>query len=98
MRPNRLYSLNPGNALGNATATLQRLHASGSDVITGITWDWWSYNYELAQGMPVRLHNVTVNETIKIQNGLVGVAVLDSQAVVVNLETQVKAVRPRVPL
>lgn len=85
-RLTRLYSLKLGSALGDATVTLQRLHANGSDAITGITWDGWSYNYELAEGKPVRLHNVTVGETFKARNGLIEVAVPDSQAVVVNLE------------
>ncbi|KAK3355663.1 hypothetical protein B0H65DRAFT_54548 [Neurospora tetraspora] len=38
---------------------VKRLMANGSDAITGITWDGWSYNWELDEGRPVRLANVT---------------------------------------
>ncbi|KAK3950484.1 hypothetical protein QBC32DRAFT_326117 [Pseudoneurospora amorphoporcata] len=38
---------------------VKRLMANGSDAITGITWDAWSYNWELDEGKPVRLANVT---------------------------------------
>ena len=39
--------------------TVKRFSANGSDAITGITWDGWSYNWELDEGRPVRLANVT---------------------------------------
>lgn len=39
--------------------TVKRLMANGTDAITGITWDAWSYNWELDEGRPVRLANVT---------------------------------------
>ncbi|KAL1865293.1 hypothetical protein VTK73DRAFT_5294 [Phialemonium thermophilum] len=65
---------------------VQRLWANGSDAITGITWDGWSYNYELDNGRPVRLHNVTVGETVTLGcNGQVTVNVPDSSAVLLNL-------------
>ncbi|KAK3388162.1 hypothetical protein B0T20DRAFT_110755 [Sordaria brevicollis] len=38
---------------------VKRLMANGTDAITGITWDGWSYNWELDEGRPVRLANVT---------------------------------------
>ncbi|KAK4144763.1 uncharacterized protein C8A04DRAFT_36332 [Dichotomopilus funicola] len=52
--------------------TVRRLLANGSDAITGITWDGWSYNYELEGGKPVRLDNVTVGETVVVgEDGVV---------------------------
>ena len=64
---------------------LKRLVANGSDAITGITWDGWSYNYELNNGKPVRLGNVTVGETVKVVSGKATVGVEDSSAVVLDL-------------
>jgi hypothetical protein len=54
--------------------------ANGSDAITGITFDAWSYNYELAQGKPVRLGNVTYGEATVVKDGVVAVDVPDSSA------------------
>ncbi|KAK8132786.1 glycoside hydrolase family 79 protein [Apiospora kogelbergensis] len=70
---------------GTTTARIQRLYANGSDAITGITWDGWSYNYELDEGRPVRLANVTVGETVQVTNGTLNITVPDSQAVLVTL-------------
>lgn len=79
----RTYSFNVGNV--STSASVQRLYANGSDAITGITWDGWSYNYELNAGRPVQLDNVTVGETVPVTGGIVEVGVADSQAVVLNL-------------
>ncbi|ROW07920.1 hypothetical protein VMCG_03621 [Cytospora schulzeri] len=69
-------SVGPGDQV-----TIQRLYANGSDAITGITWDGWSYNYELAYGLPVRLDNVTVGEYATVgEDGTVDVSVPDSSA------------------
>ncbi|OHE90628.1 beta-glucuronidase [Colletotrichum orchidophilum] len=65
-------------------ADVRRLAANGSDAISGITWDGWSYNYELEGGKPVRLGNVTAGETALVIRGRVTVAVPDSEAVVVS--------------
>ncbi|KAK6603611.1 glycoside hydrolase family 79 protein [Botrytis cinerea] len=65
-------------------ATLRALHANGSDAITGITYDGYSYNYELDNGKPVRLHNVTVGHTVKVADGKFTVPVEDSGAVMVD--------------
>ncbi|KAK9777465.1 hypothetical protein SCAR479_05858 [Seiridium cardinale] len=80
----RTYSLNVGNLTN--TASVQRLYANGSDAITGITWDGYSYNYELDEGRPVRLDNVTYGEKLNITGGVVQVGVADSQAVIVDLD------------
>jgi hypothetical protein len=60
--------------------------ANGSNAITGITWDGYSYNYELDGGKPVRLHNVTVGETARVSNdGVVAIDVPYSSAVILNV-------------
>ncbi|CAD6446089.1 4ae85018-d036-41d7-aad9-d3313433e9df [Sclerotinia trifoliorum] len=66
------------------SATLRALHANGSDAITGITYDGYSYNYELNNGLPVRLPNVTVGHTVKAKDGKFTVPVEDSGAVMVD--------------
>jgi hypothetical protein len=63
---------------------VQRLWANGSDAISGITWDGHSYNYELDQGKPVRLTNVTTGEILSVQGGSVSVTVPDSSVAVLN--------------
>ncbi|KAI1209122.1 glycoside hydrolase family 79 protein [Annulohypoxylon truncatum] len=84
-RPVRTYQF---TGLGSAAeATIRRLHANGSDAITGITWDGWSYNYELERGKPVRLENVTTGETAQVVNGSVEVGVPDSEVVVLDFGT-----------
>ena len=62
-----------------------RLMANGSDAISGITWDGWSYNVELDEGRPVRLANVTVGERVPVVNGTVTVKVPYSSAVMLNV-------------
>lgn len=59
---------------------VQRLSANGSDAITGITFDAYSYNYELDNGKPVLLKNVTRGETVTVSKGAVQVVVPDSSA------------------
>lgn len=50
-------------------AEVQRLMANGSDAISGVTFDAYSYNYELDNGMPVLLHNVTRGEKVLVSRG-----------------------------
>ncbi|TDZ33868.1 Beta-glucuronidase [Colletotrichum spinosum] len=69
----------------DGTAKVQRLYANGSDAISGIAWDGWSYNYELDEGRPVKLDNVTVGESVEIKDGQVEVDIAASQAVVLSL-------------
>ncbi|PKK52485.1 hypothetical protein CI102_3198 [Trichoderma harzianum] len=83
-RPSQTYTFAVSGARNGAHVGVQRLLANGSDAITGITFDGWSYNYELAKGKPVRLHNVTVGETAVVRNGQVTVEVPDSSAVLLN--------------
>ena len=69
--------------LDNSTARIQRLMANGSDAITGITWDGYSYNYELENGNPVKLNNVTTGERAAVaSNGSVSVTVPYSSAAI----------------
>ena len=68
-------------------AGLQRLMANGSDAITGISFDGYSYNWELDDGKPVLLHNVTRGETVTVSSkGQLTVNVARSSAVIVNFE------------
>jgi len=83
LRPSRNFTFQvPTSCEGSVK--VQRLIANGSDAITGITWDGWSYNYELDHGKPVRLHNVTIGEVVNAVEGAVTVEVDDSSAVVLN--------------
>lgn len=67
------------------TATLQRLMANGSDAVTGATFDGYSYNYELDNGKPVLLQNVTRGESVKVsRKGDLKVDVPDSSAVLLS--------------
>ncbi|KAJ5461381.1 Beta-glucuronidase [Penicillium daleae] len=71
---------------GSATYQFSRLLADGSDAISGITWDGWSYNYELKGGKPVRLSNITIGETVSADsNGFVQLEVPFSSAAILNL-------------
>ncbi|KAH6672192.1 glycoside hydrolase family 79 protein [Halenospora varia] len=82
-RPSKEYSFTAPEGCGE-TVTIQRLYANGSDAISGITWDGTSYNWELDNGKPVKLHNVTVGETAKVERGQIKVDVQDSTAVILN--------------
>lgn len=68
-------------------ARIRRLMANGSDAITGITWDGWSYNYDLDGGRPVRLGNVTAGERAVVgEDGVLTVRVADASAALLELE------------
>lgn len=77
-RGSQNYTLSVPDGLDSVP--VQRLLANGSDAITGITWDGWSYNVELDGGRPVRLANVTTGETVSVTDGQVTVTVPDSSA------------------
>jgi len=85
-RPVRTYTLDVDGAglRAGARVGVQRLMANGSDAITGITWDGWSYAYELDGGRPVRLENVTTGEEAVVKLGKLRVEVPDSSAVVLS--------------
>lgn len=86
-RPVKKYEFRiPGTGIQGRDLHLQRLLANGSNSISGVTWDGWSYNYELEGGKPVRLDNVTVGETVSVdKRGLVHFEVPDSSGAILNL-------------
>lgn len=64
---------------------LQRALANGSDAITGITFDGYSYNYELDNGLPVLLSNVTRGESVTVgRSGRLTVSVPRSSALIMS--------------
>ncbi|MCJ1403605.1 hypothetical protein MMC11_006828 [Xylographa trunciseda] len=63
---------------------VQRLMAAGSDVNTGITWDGWSYAYELNNGQPVKMTNVSTGETVVVSGGHVSVNMVQSSAAILS--------------
>lgn len=67
---------------------MQRLIANGSDAITGVTFGGYSFNYELNNGKPVLLHNVTRGEEADVFRGRMRVGVPRSSAVMVDFERQ----------
>lgn len=71
------------NVQDGHVVTVQRMMAAGSDVNTSITFDGWSYDYDLADGKPVKVGPTTA-ETLTVGNGLVTVAVNDSSAAILN--------------
>ena len=86
-RPSTLYEFQISGAAGETGAKVgvQRLLANGSDAITGITWDGYSYNWELDEGRGVKLGNVSTGEVVTGKAGLVSVQVADSEAVILTL-------------
>ncbi|KAK6431577.1 hypothetical protein LTR95_012261 [Oleoguttula sp. CCFEE 5521] len=64
--------------------SVQRLSANGSDAITGVTYDGYSYNYELNDGLPELQKNITRGETVKIgRRGKLSLELPRSSAVIV---------------
>ena len=65
---------------------VRRLMANGSDAISGITFDGYSYNFELDDGKPVLLGNVTRGEVLKVgRDGVLSLDVPWSSAVLLDL-------------
>lgn len=87
-RPSETYAFQlPAQLCAGTTAGVRRLMANGSDSITGITWDGYSYNWELAEGKPVLLGNVTRGESVVVgADGVVTVGVPVSSVAVLDLE------------
>lgn len=80
----RSYKFKVEGVRDGVKASVHRLMANGSDAITGITFDGWSYNYDLDEGRAVRLRNVTVGESVVVRSGVVEVNVADSSAAIVS--------------
>jgi hypothetical protein len=85
-RPVEKYSFQlPRDCKGEAQ--VQRLLANGSDALTGITWNGYSYNYELDEGKPARMDNVTCGERVKVdRKGMMSVELPWSSAAIVSLD------------
>ena len=63
---------------------VQRLLSNGSNAITGITWDGYSYSNELNNGKPVLLRNVTKGETVEAEGPNFRIGVPYSSAAILN--------------
>ncbi|KXT08567.1 hypothetical protein AC579_8314 [Pseudocercospora musae] len=75
-RPSEEYKFQLSEELKGKEMRVQRLMANGSDAISGITFDGYSYDFELDEGRPVLLKNVTRGEKV----------VVDAVEVVVRVE------------
>jgi hypothetical protein len=75
------FSINVDESLNDQTATVRRLTAPGADSITGITWDAYTFNYEVDNGNASRLSNVTHGEKVTVSDGVVTVSIQSSSAV-----------------
>ncbi|KAI0006289.1 glycoside hydrolase family 79 protein [Xylariaceae sp. FL0662B] len=80
-RPVRTYAFAVNGGGPGTEARVRRLYANGSDATAGVSWDGWSYDYELDRGRPVRLDHVATGEVVPVVDGVVEVRVPDSQAV-----------------
>ena len=87
-RPSETYEFSlPKGKCGGMEVGVRRLMANGSDAISGITFDGYSYNFELDDGKPVLLGNVTRGEVLKVgRDGLLSVDVPWSSAVLLDLK------------
>lgn len=86
-RPHSKFTFRlPKSQMLTGWASVQRLAANGSDAISGITWDGWSYNRELDDGKPVRLSNVTVEDRVPVTNSVVEIKVPASEALMLSFE------------
>ncbi|KAK2592367.1 hypothetical protein QQS21_009947 [Conoideocrella luteorostrata] len=85
-RASRSFSFVAKNMTREGQISVQRLMANGSDAITGVTFDGWSYNWELDHGRPFRLRNVTTGEVLKSRDGVITVQVPDSSAALLHVE------------
>lgn len=83
-RPARSFEFTVPSSWVGKEVGVQWLMANGSDAITGVTFDGWSYNYELDNGKPVKLDNVTTGDTLKAGEVL-KVSVPDSSAALLTL-------------
>lgn len=86
-RGGQTFALRIPQSCSGKTASFQRLIANGSDAVSGVTFDGYSYNYELNNGKPVLLGNVTRGETLRVdRRGVLRIEVPDSSAVLVSFK------------
>ncbi|KAF7194773.1 Beta-glucuronidase [Pseudocercospora fuligena] len=82
-RPSEEYGFQLSEEYNGKEMGVQRLMANGSDAISGITFDGYSYNFELDEGRPVLLSNVTRGEKVDVDDdGMVKVEAPWSSAVI----------------
>ena len=86
VRPSQKYKFEVRELEGNGEVKMQRLIASGSDALSGVTFGGYSYNYELDEGRPVQMSNVTMHEMASVRGGVVEVDVPDASAAVLTLK------------
>lgn len=84
-RPSEAYSIDLPSSCRRA-GSVQYLMANGSDAITGITFGGASYNYELNEGKPVLVNNITRIEKIYARRSQLNVALPHSSAAMVSLD------------
>ena len=78
------FSFPSGSSVKEGQSVLvQRLMASGSDATSNVTFDGWSYDYELDMGRPVKVGS-GAEERLMVQSGVVSVQVEDSGAAILN--------------
>jgi hypothetical protein len=86
-RPVRTYNLSGPAGCSNSKASISRLLANGSNAASGVTWDGYSFDFELKMGKPVLQPWVKRGETARVgQNGMASIAVPVSSAAVVTLD------------
>ncbi|KAB8337063.1 hypothetical protein FH972_021367 [Carpinus fangiana] len=72
-RPTLSYQFKlPSECVGGKQANVRRLMANGSNADTGVTFNGFSYSYELGRGKPVRLTNVTHDEAVRADDHQIG--------------------------
>ena len=73
-----------GSSIQNGKqAIVRRLSAAGSDVMNNVTFDGWSYDFDLAQGRPVKVGSTTT-EAVTVNNGQITVTLNDSSAAILD--------------
>lgn len=79
-RTNTTFTFDVDSSYNGKTATIRRLLAPGADSITGITWDGYTFNYEVDNGKATRLTNITYGEDVTVSGGKISVEVPESSA------------------
>lgn len=86
VRPSKLYEFQLPEGHAGREVGVRRLMANGSDAISGITFDGYSFNWELDDGKPVLLRNVTRGERVSVgKKGLLKVDVPWSSAALLQI-------------
>ena len=83
-RANATYIFDVDTAC-NGQASISRLMGPGSDAITDITVNGYSYASELNHGKPLKLQNATTDEPLTVSNSEVVLYVPYASAAIVNL-------------